>query len=140
MRDHIAPRGLVAGLLLSALLAGGAAAEGARLMLDCAFVTSCLGGGACEAAEGAVRFAIAPMETDAEGAGDYTVIVDRGQAMPARALSRIGPFSWSPGPGRLHALSLTGEDSALWLRQITDSGTGAPPSAEIEILHCEVTQ
>ena len=129
---------VVAGAVL-ARLPGILPAEGARLRLDCETVTRCAEGGACEAAGDGVTFTVAPQATDADGAGRYTVIVDGGQAQAAEGLARLGPFSWSSEAGTRDSLTVTGEASALWLRQVIDDGSGAPPRARIDILQCEVT-
>ncbi|ANT59090.1 hypothetical protein AYJ57_01170 [Salipiger sp. CCB-MM3] len=115
-----------------------AAAEGARLVLECSFVTACSEAGACAAGDGPVRFVLAPLETDAAGAGRYEVTVDEQPAQPAEALGFAGPFLWQPSEGTRMVLSLTSETTALWTRQIVDSGTDAPPSAEIDFLTCGI--
>ncbi|SDG26950.1 hypothetical protein [Alloyangia pacifica] len=119
-------------------LCSGALAEGARLNLDCSLVTVCSEAGICAAGEGPVAFTLAPLETDAAGAGDYEVSVDGAEALPAAALGFAGPFLWQPSEGTRMALSLTSETTALWTRQTTRSGTDAPPSAEIDFLTCRI--
>ncbi|MWD29709.1 hypothetical protein E0K89_019705 [Aquicoccus sp. SCR17] len=123
-----------------ALAAAGAPAmaEGARLSLDCDFVTACSEDGTCGEGRGPVRFELAPKETDAAGAGSYAVTVDEGETMAAEGLSRTGPFLWQPSDGTRMVLTLTSGTTALWVRQVTETGTDAPPSAEIDLMTCEI--
>ncbi len=135
----------LSGLLTRAALGGAlslaalpAQAEGARLSLECTRVTACTEAGTCAKAEGPVRFVLAPVDTDATGAGTYEVTVDGGAAMAAQAMSFAGPFLWAPALGRRETLTFTSETSALWLRQTIESGTGAAPSADIDFLTCRI--
>ncbi|WP_194133144.1 hypothetical protein [Salipiger mangrovisoli] len=119
-------------------LCSGAEAEGARLNLDCTFVTACSEAGVCAAGVGPVAFTLAPVETDAEGAGSYSMSVDGAEPLPAEAPGFAGPYLWQPSEGTRMALSLTSDTTALWTRQTTQSGTDAPPSAEIDFLTCRI--
>ncbi len=121
-----------------AALASSAAAEGAHLRLDCTVTTACSEAGVCQPGDGPARYDIAPEAIDGEGAGSYRIATDASEPVPAQGLSRTGPFLWSTGSGTRAILTLTGEATALLVRQVTESGTGAPPSAEIDMMNCEV--
>ncbi|WP_353472259.1 hypothetical protein PVT71_13255 [Salipiger sp. H15] len=135
LRSRLPGAALGGALCLAAL---PALAEGARLTLECTLATACSEAGDCGAGQGPVAFVLAPVETDAEGAGSYEVSVDGGEPLPAQALGFAGPFLWQPSEGTRMALSLTSETTALWTRQIVESGTDAPPSAEIDFLTCGI--
>ncbi|OWU84890.1 hypothetical protein ATO6_11290 [Oceanicola sp. 22II-s10i] len=115
----------------------GAAAEGARLELACSVTATCAADGTCaqaDAESGAtLRFVVEPEALDPQGRGDYSVWVDDGAAQAASGLSRTGPFLWSPEEGQLMTLALTGETTALLIRQ-TVGGT-----TDTDFLTCEVT-
>ncbi|MCT4371786.1 hypothetical protein CLG85_016255 [Yangia mangrovi] len=135
LRDLMTGAALGGALSLAAL---PAAAEGARTSLECDHVTACSEAGTCAAANGRVSFVLAPVDTDATGAGAYELSVDGGASMPAQAMSFAGPFLWAPALGARETLTFTSETSALWLRQTIESGTGAPPSADIDFLTCRI--
>jgi len=126
-------------LLALPALPGAAWAEGARLELDCAVVTACDATGACTPGDGTARFTVEPEAIDAEGAGLYTLWVDDGDGHAAQGASRIGPFLWQPDGARRMQLALTGDASALWIRQTIAAGAGSPSAAEIDLMTCEVT-
>ncbi|QDC09711.1 hypothetical protein FHY55_10845 [Oceanicola sp. D3] len=116
-----------------------ALAEGARLTLTCEVQRSCNEAGACDPFGGTQVFTLAPTATDANGTGDWTVALNDGEATPARGLAHTGPWVWQPGDGHLHTLSLTGEASALRIRQWLPTERYPETYAEIDIMTCEVT-
>ena len=125
---------------ICALAPLSATAEGARLVLQCDFVTACSQSGDCGPGKGPAGFVLEPADVDPGGKGSYTLRLDDGDAaIPTEGLSQVGPFVWSMGEGTRTTLVLTGEASAILVRQITDTGTNAPPSAEIDIMNCEIT-
>ncbi|MFY0632801.1 MAG: hypothetical protein JXQ91_03250 [Vannielia sp.] len=126
---------LATGLAQPAALA----AEGAQLSLACELHRSCNEAGACDAFGGTQQFTLAPVSTDTNGTGDWTVAQDGGEALPARGLAHTGPWVWQPGDGHLHTLSLTGEASALRIRQWLPTERYPVTYAEIDIMTCEVT-
>ncbi|WP_343502338.1 hypothetical protein [Alloyangia pacifica] len=113
-------------------------AEGARVSLACDRVTVCSEAGTCTDAEGQVSFVLAPVDTDATGAGAYELTIDGGVSLAAQAMSFAGPYLWAPALGHRETLTFTSETSALWLRQTIETGTTAPPSAEIDFLTCRI--
>lgn len=125
--------------LLSALGAAPALAEGARIEIACDFVTACDAAGACAGGQGPVEFTLSPQETGPDGGGSYSVSVDGAAAIAAQGLSFAGPFLWSPSADTRQVLVLTTETTGLWIRQVTGAGTDTPPSAEIDLMSCEVT-
>jgi hypothetical protein len=122
-----------------AALPGPLMAEGAQMVLDCTFATACTETGDCGPGEGPARFVLAPEDVDDTGAGRYSVRLDDAEAIEAQRLCRTGPFVWSLGSDTQTTLVLTGPASALLVRQVTDTGTNAPPGAEIDIMNCEMT-
>ncbi|MEI4470458.1 hypothetical protein [Frigidibacter sp. MR17.24] len=118
-----------------------ALAEGARLTLDCAIERVCDTQNTCTPSYGSLRVTIAPVSTDAAGAGDYTVTAEDGSAtvtpspMPARAPARTGPWVWLEAGEVLVTLALTSETTALRIRQPV--ATGVAPG--IDMMTCEVT-
>lgn len=125
--------------LLAAALPGAAAAEGARLELDCTFVTACEATGPCAPGDGPARFVVEPEAIEDDGTGLYTLWVDDGEGLTATGASRTGPFAWTPQDDVRMQLALTGESSALWIRQTLDTGGETPAGAEIDLMTCEVT-
>lgn len=129
-------------LLLAAGLIHPAAsrAEGARLLLDCGFQQTCTETGQCSPYGGSQQFTLAPVATDAQGTGDWTIASNDAAPAPARGLSRTGPWVWQPeGDNHLHTLALTGEASAIWIRQWLPTQTYPETYAEMDIMLCEVT-
>jgi len=126
-------------LLLTLALPGAAIAEGARLDLACTFVTACDAAGQCGEGTGPARFVVEPEAIDEDGLGLYTLWVDDGPGHTARGASRTGPFAWEPGDSTRMQLALTGERSALWIRQTIGTGGETPSGAEIDLMTCEVT-
>ncbi|WP_163850161.1 hypothetical protein [Pseudooceanicola aestuarii] len=116
-----------------------AAAEGARLLAECRITTTCAETGACRPGFGAPVFEIAPQDTDATGAGRYTLQLDDGAKVTAQGLSLTGPFVWSPDTGHRDSLSLTGEGTALWLRQTLPGPDDVETNADIHFLTCQIT-
>ncbi|MEI4487138.1 hypothetical protein V8J36_13150 [Frigidibacter sp. MR17.14] len=114
-----------------------AAAEGARIVLDCTTQTRCDPQGGCASATGSARFTLAPVTTDAGGAGSYSLSLGDGAALEAKAPSRTGPWVWLQGGEVLMTLALSGETSAVWIRQSLAGGGSAP--ATIDLMTCEVT-
>lgn len=124
-------------LILLITLPFAAVAEGARMDLDCRVTSTCDVDGVCAEADRSVAFTIAPMRTDAAGAGTYDVSSD-GRSNPAQALDRTGPFLWQHADRR-HILVLTAEDKALYLRQTPVQPASASPVTTVDYLTCEVT-
>lgn len=125
--------------LLAAALPGAVLAEGARLELDCTFVTACDEAGQCAPGDGPARFVVEPEAIDDDGTGLYTLWVDDGEGHTATGAARTGPFAWAPGEDVRMQLALTGETSALWIRQTLGAGGETPAGAEIDLMTCEVT-
>jgi hypothetical protein len=105
-------------VVILALLANTAEAEGARLVLDCG--------------PEALRFEFTPQQVDAEGAGLYA-LAPAGAA--ARALSRTGPFVWNTPEGLQATLLVLSATEALY---VLADRTGAIP-AVVTPLTCVVT-
>ncbi|SMY07399.1 hypothetical protein [Flavimaricola marinus] len=125
----------LAAIALLLLLAGHAAAEGARLELSCALMQSCAPEGICETAPGTpADFTIAPEGVDANGMGRYVVATD-GTDAQAAGLSPVGPFAWTDADGARLSLVLTSERTALLTQQPADAAT-AP---FVDFLICEIT-
>jgi hypothetical protein len=120
-------------------LPGAAWAEGARLELDCTVAATCDATGACAASDDHVRFMVEPEAIDAEEVGLYTLWVDDAEGRTARGASRTGPFLWQAGDGLRMQLALTGDASAIWIRQPLGTGTDMASGPEIDLLTCEVT-
>ena len=113
-------------------------AEGARMTLSCEVQTVCTQDGACKAAQSAREITVSPGKIDAAGVGTYSVSVD-GKDNAANGLSRPGPFRWQIGSYQIQTLTLTGESTALMIRQDTTPNGVVAPSAAIDFLTCEVT-
>lgn len=130
-------------LPLLSLAATGLAAlpawsEGARMMLDCTAVTSCTQTGTCTEASRPYPITIAPQDIDVDGSGSYAITI--GEAShDAKGFARTGPFHWQVGEFGLHTLTLTGEATALMIRQDTTPNGTVAPRADIDFLQCEVT-
>ena len=118
--------------IAAASWAGGPAvhAEGARLTLHCRVVSRCDAGAVCVPGDAQASLELAPVRTDADGAGTWRVTQGTGVA-EARALSRTGPFAWSEPGGERDALLLTDATHALWQR-LEAEGRGS----EIRFLDC----
>ncbi|SIN91385.1 hypothetical protein [Vannielia litorea] len=116
-----------------------ALAEGARLDLACTYLKSCDQAGACSGFSGPVTLSLAPVTIDPSGTGDWRFSPEGATALPARGLSHTGPWTWQPGDGHLHTFVLTGEDSALWIRQWLPTERYPETYAEIDILTCEIS-
>ncbi|WP_375690701.1 hypothetical protein [Pseudooceanicola sp. LIPI14-2-Ac024] len=125
-------------LLLLGLPQAGLA-EGARLDLDCRTVTRCNAAGACAPATGTTRFAIEPETLDQDGMGLFTLWQDDDAAQLAQGASRLGPFLWEPVAGTRTSLALSGEGSAVLIRQSAGTTAGPDTGAEIDLMTCEVT-
>ncbi|MBS8227709.1 hypothetical protein [Vannielia litorea] len=136
MIRRAAPLALAAALLSPASLS----AEGARITLDCGFQQSCSEAGQCSPYGGSQVFTLAPENTDVAGSGDWTIALGETAPLPARGLSRTGPWTWQrPGDGHLHSLVLTGTDSAMWVRQWLPTELYPETYAEVDFMLCEVT-
>ena len=125
--------------LILLLFAGTAQAEGARMQMDCTYATACSANGDCVTGIGPIAFSISPKEIDAEGRGTYEVSAGNAEPEIAQGLSQTGPFLWMPSSGQRMVLTLTGDTTALWVRQILPGGTETAPSTEIDLMTCEVT-
>jgi hypothetical protein len=117
------------------LYASPLVAEGARETWDCRVTQVCDGAGGCAAAEGAVRFEVAPVETDAGGGGPVTVARDGGAAVIGARRTALAAITWSETADDEQALMLTGETSAVWSRLDLTTGTAA-----VNFLTCEVVR
>jgi hypothetical protein len=125
----------MAPALLLALSGSPLAAEGARETWDCRVTQVCDRTGGCVAAEEAVLFEVAPVETDAEGGGPVTVARDGGAAVIGARRTVLAAITWSETADDEQALMLTGETSALWSRLDLTTGTAA-----VKFLTCEVVR
>ena len=125
-------------LILSAtspLAATSLLAEGARLSLTCSVVTACDTGGQCASGEGPADFIISPNKIDEAGTGTYAVTENDGTPVLSQGLSQLGPFVWKPTEDTRMTLTVTGEDTAVLIRQ----GTGPDPWAETGLMTCGVS-
>lgn len=113
-------------------------AEGARMTLSCEVQTVCTQDGACKAAQDGREITVTPNNIDASGLGTYGVVID-GKGNEARGLSRTGPFLWQIGSYQIQTLTLTGETTALMIRQDTTPNGVVAPNAAVDFLTCEVT-
>ncbi|EAQ03453.1 hypothetical protein OB2597_02497 [Pseudooceanicola batsensis HTCC2597] len=111
-------------------------AEGARLDLVCQTKTICSHDGRCAERTAPRLFSLEPQDIDADGLGAYTVSHDAGVETEAQGLTRLGPFLWLNDDGLRMTLTLTTEHTAVLVRQVPNDQR---PSAEIDILECEVT-
>lgn len=118
----------IALLLLSAL---PVSAEGARTVFTCTGLTKCNAGGTCAPDDMTTSFTFAPVQTDADGAGTYSVDHDGTAATGTGA--PLGPFVWSEGAADRQTLLVTAETGALWQSLDTSAGTSI-----IRFLSCEV--
>ena len=138
-------------ILMAALLPLPALAEGARIELTCDTRAACDAAGQCDAqgdvgensvgdpapsgpASGDLRLVIEPEDTDPDGIGLYSMWVGDGPALGAAGAGRLGPYLWMDDDGTRSTLALTGEDSAILIRQ----GAGGADPARVDFLHCTV--
>jgi hypothetical protein len=110
-------------------------AEGAREVWDCRVTLACDGAGVCAAADGAARFEIAPVETDAAGGGQVTVARDGAAAVIGARRTALAAVTWSESGAEEQALVLTGETTAVWTRLDLTTGMAA-----VDFLTCEVVR
>lgn len=123
---------VVVGLVL--LVPVGAWPEGAVRHFDCSVARVCDAAGACEKGSGQVTFRMEPVETGADGSGNYALSYFDTEAS-MQALSAAGPFFWTVGEER-DALLASSETQFLWHRLTLDP----VPEATIRFLTCTLRQ
>ena len=120
--------------MLCVVLASGASGEGAVRVLDCTTSRICDAAGNCEPEAAERTFRWEPIQTQADGAGTYT-LTDGDTEVPMQALSDAGPFFWSVGSQR-NTLLVSSETQFVWHRLTLEP----VPEGTVAFLTCAFRQ
>lgn len=120
----------VAVALLASQLAPVAEAQSAW-SFACTITRVCDGAGNCRDARASVQFTAGQERLNNRGEGTLRLQIGE-TPTEVYSLSEIGPLVWAEADRKVHSLSLSGGDNAIW--QVFDV---VDDKAEIRFLRCE---